>query len=220
MLIDVFSHRLLLKTYYTREWWNQALSQLALNDLLVIDSFLPVNMLEELEAKFLRNESLQNFEPAKIGTSDLEQRKTEIRSDYTLWLDRQKDTDIDDFFELLDELIKFTGELLYLSLQGFEFHFASYPIGGFYKPHLDQFDSRSNRMLSLVIYLNSEWQDGDGGELKIHKPKIEIIKPIYNRAVLFRSDTVLHEVLPSNKPRRSITGWLLKRPSGVGILGI
>ena len=220
LLIDVFSHRFLLKTYYSSEWWNQALNQLAQNDFIVIDNFLPTIMLEELEVKFLRNEILQKFEPAKIGSSEIEQRKSEIRSDFTLWLERSRDTDILGFFELIDELIKHSGELLFLSLQGYEFHFANYPVGGFYKPHLDQFDSRSNRMLSLVIYLNNDWQKGDGGELKIHSPKIEIIEPLYNRAVLFRSDIVLHEVLPSYKKRRSITGWLLKRPSGVGILGI
>ncbi|NDB81070.1 hypothetical protein EB155_14515, partial [archaeon] len=88
LLIDVFSHRFLLKTYYSREWWNQALNQLAQNDFIVIDDFLPTIMLEELEVKFLRNEILQKFEPAKIGSSEIEQRKSEIRSDFTLWLER------------------------------------------------------------------------------------------------------------------------------------
>ena len=72
----------------------------------------------------------------------------------------------------------------------------------------------------LYCHLNEGWVKGDGGELKIHKPLERVVDPVFNRLVLFRSDTVLHEVLPARKPRRSLTGWLLKQPSDVGILGI
>jgi len=125
------------------------------------------------------------------------------------------------FFELIEELMERLKRELFLSLQGYEFHFALYPPGGFYKSHLDQFGARSNRMISFIIYLNENWQSGDGGELRIHKHDQKIdIEPLMNRTVLFRSDCILHEVLSATKPRRSLTGWLLKRPSGVGILGI
>lgn len=209
-----------MKIFYSREFWNQGLIHLAENNYVVFDSFLPDELLNSLERKFIINENKQLFEPAKIGSADVEKRITEIRSDYTYWLDRDRDSEIGPFFELIDELMYYCGEVLFLSLQGFEFHFARYPIGGFYKAHLDQFDSRSNRMLSMVIYLNKEWTSGDGGELCLIEPCVKTIEPIYNRAILFRSDTVLHEVLTSNKPRRSITGWILKRPSGVGVLGL
>ncbi len=209
-----------MKTFYSGEFWIQVLIQLADNDYVVIDSFLPEELLNNLERKFILNENKQLFEPAKIGSAEVEKRITEIRSDYTYWLDRERDSDITPFFELVDELIRNCAEVLYLSLQGFEFHFARYPKGGFYKAHLDQFDSRSNRMLSMVIYLNHDWAIGDGGELRLLEPCVKTIEPLYNRAVIFRSDIVLHEVLQSNKLRRSITGWILKRPSGVGLLGL
>jgi SM-20-related protein len=145
----------------------------------------------------------------------------EIRSDLTYWLDRDRDTDLNPFFSLLEDLMECLKQELFLSLQGFEFHFALYPAGGFYKPHIDQFDTRSNRMISMIVYLNAHWKEGDGGELRIHQESNFIdIAPIMNRAVLFRSDCVLHEVLPSVTPRRSLTGWLLKRPSGVGVFGL
>ncbi len=204
---------------YRDEQWSNWFDTLAENDFVVVDDFLPDVLLKEVLHFFTEQET--EFRPAKIGQAHLEQRIPEIRSDMTYWLDKQRDQKLQVFFELIEELMEKLKRELFLSLQGYEFHFALYPPGGFYKPHLDQFDARSNRMISFIIYLNSNWQAGDGGELRIHKEERKIdIEPIMNRAVLFRSDTVLHEVLSATKPRRSLTGWLLKRPSGVGVLGI
>lgn len=204
---------------YRDEQWSNWFDTLAENDFVVVDDFLPDVLLKEVLHFFTEQET--EFRPAKIGQAHLEQRIPEIRSDMTYWLDKQRDQKLQVFFELIEELMEKLKRELFLSLQGYEFHFALYPPGGFYKPHLDQFDARSNRMISFIIYLNSNWQAGDGGELRIHKKERKIdIEPIMNRAVLFRSDTVLHEVLSATKPRRSLTGWLLKRPSGVGVLGI
>jgi SM-20-related protein len=36
--------------------------------------------------------------------------------------------------------------------------------------------------------------------------------------VLFRSDTVPHEVLETRVERWSLTGWLLRQPPGLGFL--
>lgn len=204
---------------YRDEQWSNWFDTLAENDFVVVDDFLPDVLLKEVLHFFTEQET--EFRPAKIGQAHLEQRVPEIRSDMTYWLDKQRDQKLQVFFELIEELMEKLKRELFLSLQGYEFHFALYPPGGFYKPHLDQFDARSNRMISFIIYLNPNWQTGDGGELRIHKEERKIdIEPIMNRAVLFRSDTVLHEVLSATKPRRSLTGWLLKRPSGVGVLGI
>lgn len=204
---------------YRDEQWSKWFDTLAENDFVVVDDFLPDLLLTEV-LRFFKDQETE-FRPAKIGQAHLEQRIPEIRSDMTYWLDKQRDQQLQVFFELIEELMDRLKRELFLSLQGYEFHFALYPPGGFYKPHLDQFDARSNRMISFMIYLNPNWRRGDGGELRIHKEERKIdIEPIMNRAVLFRSDTVLHEVLSATKARRSLTGWLLKRPSGVGVLGI
>jgi len=85
---------------------------------------------------------------------------------------------------------------------------------------LDQFRGRNNRLISCVLYLNENWKVGDGGELQLYNTSGEVpthrIEPLRNRMVFFRSDTVWHEVLPAHAPRKSLTGWLLYRPSGVG----
>ena len=68
-----------------------------------------------------------------------------------------------------------------------------------------------------MIYLNEEWAEGDGGELVIYKNSGEMkIQPLASRCVLFKSDQIEHEVLFTNKPRYSLTGWLLYYPPGIG----
>lgn len=204
---------------HSDEQWSTWFDTLADNDFVLIDDFFSVDLLVVVREFFQKQET--QFRPAKVGQASLKQRVPEIRSDMTYWLDRQRDVDINDFFILMEDIIERLKSEMFLSLQGFEFHFALYPSGGFYKPHIDQFDTRSNRMISVIIYLNEGWQPGDGGELRIHKEHTHIdVQPIINRAIIFRSDCVLHEVLPSLTPRRSLTGWLLKRPSGVGVLGL
>ncbi len=202
------------------EQWDKALDRLAEYDYTVIDDFFPQSVLDSVEAEFERVEQAGALKAAKIGESSEERRIAEIRSDYIHWLDRASQTTLEPFFSGVDQLREELARAMYVSLLGYEFHLAKYPVGAFYKAHLDQFDRRDNRQLSLVIYLNQGWEPGDGGELKIHCENPEVIAPLYNRAVLFRSATVLHEVLPALKPRRSLTGWLLKRPSGVGALGL
>lgn len=204
---------------HSDEQWSTWFDTLADNDFVLIDDFFSVDLLVVVREFFQKQET--QFRPAKVGQASLKQRAPEIRSDMTYWLDRQRDVDINDFFILMEDIMERLKLEMFLSLQGFEFHFALYPSGGFYKPHIDQFDARSNRMISVIIYLNEGWQPGDGGELRIHKEDTHIdVQPIINRAIIFRSDCVLHEVLPSLTPRRSLTGWLLKRPSGVGVLGL
>jgi SM-20-related protein len=61
----------------------------------------------------------------------------------------------------------------------------------------------------MIMYLNSNWQKDDGGELCIHHEHIlQTISPENGKLVFFKSDELLHEVLTTNVPRMSITGWL------------
>ncbi|MEY2963310.1 MAG: hypothetical protein RL754_571 [Bacteroidota bacterium] len=209
-----------MEPFYSTEQWSNWLDRLAADHFVVMDGFLPQHILDLIETEFNNTVEQGELRPAKIGDSFEAKRISEIRSDKIYWLDRNRDAHLTPFFDLIGQVNSAVAQGLFLSLEGYEFHLAQYPPGAFYKAHLDQFESRSNRMLSLVIYLNKSWEKGDGGELVIHQPSELTVEPIYNRAILFRSDTVLHEVLPAVKPRRSLTGWLLKRPSGVGMLNL
>jgi SM-20-related protein len=194
--------------------------QLAEKDYVVIDDFLTDAQYKQIRAFFLDKIAQDEFDKAGIGAQDQYQVRSTIRGDFVYWLDENNDEEMRPFFDQLNELMRLFNRYLMLSLSGFEFHLAHYPAGTFYKKHLDQFQNRSNRMLSLIIYLNEGWKPGDGGELRIFRENEEaiLVEPVGKRAVIFRSDVVPHEVMMTYKSRYSLTGWMLYRPVGLGYL--
>lgn len=195
--------------------WEARMDSLSQFDYVVIDNFLSVEVLSNLKTFFKEKELQNKLDKAAVGATGDSKVINEIRGDYTYWLDKSRDENGVLLFEVLDEVKLMINRFCFLSLSDYEFHLALYPEGSFYKKHLDQFKSRNNRMISMIIYLNENWKNGDGGELKIYpEGKDEkTIKPIENRCILFRSDALYHEVLPTNKPRKSVTGWMLYQPS-------
>ena len=81
--------------------------------------------------------------------------------------------------------------------------------GGSFPWHYDNPGPPSERSLTCIVYLNPNWSPGDGGELVLWPflSKQIVVTPIHARAVLFRSDTVLHRVLPSRVRRLCFTMW-------------
>jgi SM-20-related protein len=103
---------------------------------------------------------------------------------------------------------------LFLSLKDYEIHMTVYPTGSFYKRHLDQFRADDHRKLSAICYLNRNWTDDDGGQLRMYLPEgNKDFLPLAGRLVCFRSDQIEHEVLPAKKERLSLTGWILDQYS-------
>ncbi|WP_304234637.1 2OG-Fe(II) oxygenase [Jiulongibacter sediminis] len=203
--------------FFSEEQWLQWVDELSDNDYVIIDDFLSETLLERVLTYFREKKTDDDFTKASIGTEG--KIVSEIRGDYTYWLDSKVDQEMNDFFELVSETIGVLNRYCYLSLTDFEFHLAYYPPGSFYHRHLDQFQGRSNRMISFIIYLNEGWVEGDGGELKIFKEEGDfLVKPLLNRAILFKSADVPHEVLTTQKGRKSLTGWLLYQPAGLGYL--
>ena len=123
---------------------------------------------------------------------------------------------------------------------------ACYPgAGEGYVRHVDTFGGgadhgsqpvtvkKSHRKITALYYLNPNWQEGDGGKLRAYykspEPQssqdsksnqaLELqwdIEPKLDRLVLFRSDVVPHEVLPSNAIRYALTCWMYTRESPEG----
>lgn len=206
-------------TIYTEDIWINWVDRLSEDNFLVIDNFISDKELSVFLGYFKEHLEEQEFKKAGIGTGSEFQLKTEIRGDYIRWLDREKDVELQDFFAKVDESISVLNRYCFLSLSGSEFHMAHYPAGTFYKRHLDQFNQRSNRLISVILYLNKDWKNGDGGELKVYlDDREETIEPVAKRLVLMRSDKVEHEVLMTNRDRYSLTGWLLYQPPGLTFL--
>lgn len=118
--------------------------------------------------------------------------------------------------QLLDGLEALRLELnrdLQLGLFELEAHYARYPAGAAYKRHTDQPQGRGRRRMSLVIYLNEDWDAACGGQLRLHgghAGPVDVL-PLAGRLVCFLSQGREHEVLPSTRVRWSVTGWLLTR---------
>ena len=199
--------------------WIDWVDTLSEENYLVIDDFITDQELDIFLDYFQENLNDDDFKKAGIGTGADFQLKSQVRGDYIRWLNRDSDTELADFFARVDEAIAQLNRYCFLSLSGSEFHMAHYPKGTFYKRHLDQFNHRSNRMISLILYLNKDWTEGDGGELKVYLNDEERkIAPGAKRVVLMRSDLVEHEVLETKVDRYSLTGWLLYQPPGLTYL--
>jgi SM-20-related protein len=107
------------------------------------------------------------------------------------------------------------------------------PHGGYYRKHLDALNAGSrSREFSFILYLNNEWEPAHGGHLRVfldydseetrsvlpdHSKRLDAfhasnlnyidVPPLAGTMVLFKSDTVPHEVRPTSQKRIAIVGW-------------
>lgn len=158
-------------------------------------------------------QAVTDFKKAGIGNKQSLQIQEGIRGDYIKWLDTADSPEaIKVYLNRLYELIQYLNQALFLSLKDVEVHMTVYPEGSFYKRHLDQFKKDDHRKLSVILYLNTDWKEDQGGQLRMYLPdRTKDFLPMAGRLVIFRSDQIEHEVLPATRERRSITGWVLDR---------
>jgi len=187
----------------------------------LIDSFienkvgLSENFLNDTLAQHLKDNLNNLYATGKLrsagtGNDLVVVQDKMFRSDVIYWLDRKhNDNHENDFFDLVDSFVSYMNNTCYTGITGYEFHYTLYPEGSFYKKHLDQFRNNNSRKYSMIMYLNADWEAADGGELCITQhDHLQMISPQNGKAVFFKSNEMEHEVLITNKPRMSITGWL------------
>ena len=185
--------------------------QILSKSVAVVDDVLDHSILDELSSEALSEYRDGEFTEASIGKGVAKQRVSEVRGDKVFWLSKENTSlALAAYWGFVDGLRTYLLEFFRVHLERTELHFAVYPIGAFYTPHLDQFRDHGNRVFSLVLYLNKDWKKGDGGELRVHNDDASYndIEPLHGRLVCFRSDQVLHEVLEAKKTRISLTGWI------------
>ncbi len=177
----------------------------------IIDGFLsPEEVQSILQLDGFQNGNSQ-FKKAGIGKHGDKQINESIRGDYILWVDRTSEGPaIQSYLSKLNELITFVNQNLFLSMKDYEVHMTIYPPGSYYNRHLDQFKKDDHRKLSVICYLNENWKEDEGGQLRIYLSDKHLdIFPMAGRLVCFRSDLLEHEVLRATRPRYSLTGWIL-----------
>jgi SM-20-related protein len=181
--------------------------------IAVRDRFLAPSQIRALADCARLRRARGDFDAARIGSSRSLQRREDIRGDSTCWITPPlwpaEQT-------LLGELERLRWELnreTMLGLFELELHYAWYPPGAGYARHVDQPQGRAQRRVSLVLYLNEDWTQGAGGELRIfdaadgHRD----IEPIAGRLVWFLTAGREHAVLPTRRDRLSVSGWFRTR---------
>lgn len=150
------------------------------------------------------------FNPAGIGRDLQHMHNRFVRNDEICWITGESAAGRD-WLAWSAGLQAFLNRRLMLGLFSFESHFARYAPGACYKRHLDAFRGTTNRVLSVVAYLNTGWAADDGGELVLYRNAADRdglrVSPIAGTVVAFLSEDFPHEVLPARRERCSIAGW-------------
>lgn len=186
--------------------------ELEKNGHCVCPNFLSALSLRNTQDDFSRIQIEGGFSAAGTGQGSGHELRPSVRNDMVHWLNRAAPNRIQQaLWRKLDRLKNAFNRTLYLGIRGFEGHYAFYPEGGFYKRHLDCFRKGGDRVISLVLYLNQDWQAVDGGRLRIYQGDAKDshidVSPYGGTMVCFMSQDSEHEVLLNHKGRASFTGW-------------
>ena len=199
------------------------LSALETQGWFVTDELLPSSLTQALLQEGQQRWDLGQFHDARIGRKQHLALAADIRGDSILWLDAEEQYPAtQEIFELTGLMQQAFNRYFFLGLKQVELHYARYASGAGYKRHLDQHHETAFRKITIVMYLNPNWSPEDGGELVIYDPinpreELQRIVPMAGRTVIYRSELLEHEVLPSQKPRWSVTGWFRDDESFMGI---
>lgn len=177
----------------------------------VIDAPLVIALRARLQLLHKR----ADLQAGQVGRATRRTSTTELRGDSIAWFNQDAlDPAEMRAMERINTLRALLNKHLYIGATNTECHYARYPVGAFYKTHLDRFGDHNLRVVSLVFYLNAHWRDTEGGELLIHHPsdkRIERVLPRSGTMVAFLSDQFPHEVLPATRPRLALSGWMRRR---------
>lgn len=198
----------------------EAFDRLGEQGYAVIDNFISPQMVDALLERFQVLAARGDFFKAGIGKLQHHTVDHTIRGDYIHWLeDEGEDNPEIQFAHRIALLRQWIHRQYFLALRDQELHMAHYPPGTFYKRHTDLFVQHQHRVLSVVLYLNKDWQPAHGGALRLYvdENREETIAPLAGRLLVFRS-ALEHEVLPTTIDRYTITGWLLDQETGVTFL--
>jgi SM-20-related protein len=202
----------------------ESLQELTSSGYVIIDNFLPGNLQEALRKDVANLRLNSKFNVAKIGQDSTNALNTDIRVAETCFVGPSKLSDCPNedrstLYTILDQIRQDLPQPLDTTLN--EFLYAYYPSGGFYRRHRDAIPGSASilREYSLLLYLNQDWTEKDGGRLRLHKdsggdflpegeePNFQDVDPHGGTLVLFESDKLPHEVLDTHAERIAIVGW-------------
>jgi SM-20-related protein len=176
----------------------------------IFPDFLAPRFVQALAA---RARAIDAWRAARVGRGQTLRSDPAVRGDGICWLTPEQPVDAA-LLNLMEHAREAINRELILGLFEFEAHYARYLPGTAYGRHLDAFPGEANRLLSVVIYLNEDWQPPDGGELLLYgddpRPLLRCL-PRAGTLVAFMSGRFPHEVRPARRTRYSIAGWFRRR---------
>jgi SM-20-related protein len=180
------------------------------NNIGIDTSFITESLSRGLQENILQLQRDNQMTAAGIGNLKVKDDSQTMRNDKIYWMDKSHGNIYEqEFLQLAEDFIDRLNSTCYTGINGYEFHYAVYPEGSFYKRHRDQFKNDSNRKYSLISYLNNNWQEADGGQLMVYQNEgVQKILPQSQTSVFFKSDEMEHEVTMAHRQRMSVTGWL------------
>jgi len=131
-----------------------------------------------------------------------------VRGDRTCWLERAAPDAPAHLWSLVDAVAEALRRDCYLGALDAEVQLALHPAGSHYQRHKDAFAGRSRRRATLILYLNPNWRPEHGGALQVFEPQgTRSIEPLQGRVLVFLSERLEHEVLPTFAARWAVTAW-------------
>jgi SM-20-related protein len=190
-----------------------------LNDLeqqgwSVQEHFFSTELTQQLKETLTSLRQQGILKQAGIGRKNNFHIEQSIRSDEISWFDENNINESQEkFLSITQQLQDAINQHFYLGLFQLEVHFALYSPNAFYKRHLDQHKNQDTRVLTLITYLNENWNEEDGGKLQLYLKNGQTISisPNAGTLVCFFSADFEHEVLPAKRERASLAGWFRKR---------
>jgi SM-20-related protein len=184
--------------------------------------FTRASFLGEAEARRVHAEAKARVEagqlrPAGIrrGADHTLDRAT--RGDFITWVTQdEQGSGISRLRDAYAALAETLSAEAYLGLGRFDLQLAWYPgDGALYARHVDAFPGQSNRRVTAIYYLNPDWVPAHGGLLRLYPEGGPVdVEPTLDRLVVFLSERIEHEVLPSHAPRLALTAWFYGRSAG------
>lgn len=193
--------------------WSAVADRLARERHVILPNILPAACWQALRAEAERLQAGEGFREARIGRAAQVQQEKAIRGDNLCWLEPEMPAG-GAYLHWMDGLRETLNRELFLGLAEFEAQYAHYPVGAFYRKHVDRHRDSNARVVSSVLYLNADWPTDAGGELvmfdEVGNEQFRL-SPQGGTLLLFMSADMPHEVLPATQERWSIAGWFRTR---------
>ena len=198
----------------SEELISSIVEEIAAKGYAVAKSFLAP---ENIRALNIHAQQLKKQGAMHQATTGHNSHITKLRGDSIHWIEALEASDVEQvYLGQMEQLQTALNQAFFMGLFELESHFAIYPTNSGYQKHLDQFIGQEDRKVSVILYLNENWNTEDGGQLRIYLDKKNDqsaidISPQAGTLVVFLSRDFLHEVLPAKRERLSITGWFRTR---------